>query len=395
PAACNDIFKEVLKDHRMLINLVAVNPKGYIVCSARPLPPYPVYLGDRQYIEAAFRTGQFTVSEYLVSRVTGDVTIIFAHPYVGPQGAVSWLVMGGLDLGWFRGQVAAASLPVDASVMLLDARGSILIRLPETSDSEQDVAGRSVLGTAMERALHSEKELVFEAPDLNGRMQIFASIPLLAEDKPTAYAVIGIPFSTAFAPSRQKLIADLTAVATLGLIAAIFAVWLSNRLVARRTDQLLQAAGRLEAGDLATRSGLPPAKDEIGQLAHAFDSMAAALQRADTERQREGERWRDLADASLDGVMVHDGARILDANRRLASIFGYDRAELIGAPVAILVAESHVAALQDYAAGRRENPVRFPGRRRDGIDQPHRGFRQQRPLSRRGAPCPDRPRHQP
>ncbi|MEK7821095.1 MAG: EAL domain-containing protein [Pseudomonadota bacterium] len=369
PESCNLLFREVLKDHQMLINLVAVSPSGHVFCSAKPLPPYPVYLGDRLYVETAFKTKKFTVSDYLVSRVTGDVTIIFAHPYVGQKDDVSWLVMGGLDLTWFKDQVATANLPQRATVTLTDIHGSVLVDLP-SRDISDEMAGRSILGTPMEQALHPQKEWVFEAAALNGDMHIFASIPLMVEGKPTSYVVIGIPFSTAFAPSRQKIIANLTAIAVLGLIAAVFAVWLSNSLVARRTDQILAAVERLETGDLSARSGMPPARDEIGHLASAFDDMAAALERADAERQREEERWRDLAEAARDGILVHDGVLILDANRRLADIFGYERSELIGAALTILVADKHAALLQDYAANRREDTAHFTGHRRDGSTGP-------------------------
>ncbi len=368
--ACRILFQSVLKNQPMLMNLVAVGADGYIFCGAKPLPPYPVYLGDRLYIETAIKTKTFTVSDYLVSRVTGDVTTVFAHPHPGPTGDVSWLVIGGMDMTWFKNQIAEANLPPQATVVLTDAHGVILVHRAMSGNGGEDMTGRSVLGTPLEQVLAADQENVFEASAFDGGMHVFASVPLRIGNKATSYVVIGQPFSSAFAPSREKMLANLAAIGVLGLVAAIFAVWLSNRLVAQRADRLLQAVERLEAGDLTARTGMPAARDEIGHLASAFDDMAAALERADGERQREEQRWRDLAEVALDGVLVHDGVRILDANRRLATLFGYDRAELIGAPLTILVADDEAALVQDYAAERREYPAHFTGRRRNGSSGP-------------------------
>jgi HAMP domain-containing protein len=194
-------------------------------------------------------------------------------------------------------------------------------------------------------------------------MHIYASIPLLVHDRPSSHVVIGIPFATAIAPARREMFRNLTSIALLGLIAAAFAVWLSDRLLARRTDRLLQAAGRLEAGDLAARTGLPAAPDEIGHLARAFDQMASSLERAAREQQKEEERWRDLAEAALDGVLVHDGFAILDVNRRLADIFGYEPGELRGAALGLSASEAVEAWLQRECTGVREA---VQGARRDG-----------------------------
>lgn len=53
--------------------------------------------------------------------------------------------------------------------------------------------------------------------------------------------------------------------------------------IARPIRRLTDAAGRLEAGDLATRSGLC-GDDEIGRLGAAFDRMAAAVEALDEAR---------------------------------------------------------------------------------------------------------------
>ena len=52
---------------------------------------------------------------------------------------------------------------------------------------------------------------------------------------------------------------------------------------------------------------------------------------AEKELRESEKRFRSLSDATLEGMMVHRGGVILDANRKFAEIFGYDSPEeLIG-----------------------------------------------------------------
>ncbi|MEK7244611.1 MAG: EAL domain-containing protein, partial [Pseudomonadota bacterium] len=363
--ACNSLLRETVKQAPMLENMIVTAPNGRVWCSGLPLPAYPINLADRAWFERAIKTRTFAVGDYQVARITGNVVVVHAYPYVGAADIVEWVVSAALDLRWAYQQAALAGLPEDALLYLLDSRGVVLVDYPRG-----DRVGQSILDTPIERVLSADRATVFEAPRLDGEMEIFASIPLLVQDRATSHVVVGIPLATALAPSRAKMFRDLTAIALLGTIAAAFAAWLSDRLLARRADRLVAAAARLEAGDLAARTGLPPVADEIGQLARAFDQMAASLEQSAREQRKEEERWRDLAEAALDGVLVHDGVSILDVNRRLADIFGYEPGELRGATLARLVPEDHLATLTAYAENHGPSAIRLVGRRKDGATLP-------------------------
>lgn len=363
--ACNSLLRETVKQAPMLENMVVTAPNGRVWCSGLPLPSYPINLADRAWFEQAIKTRTFAVGDYQVARITGNVVVVHAYPYVGAADIVEWVVSGALDLKWAYQQAALAGLPKEALLLLLDSRGVVLVDYPQG-----DRVGQSILDSPIERVLSAKQATVFEAAGLDGEPHIFASIPLLVQDRATSHVVIGVPLATALAPSRTDMYRNLTTIAFLGLVAAAFAAWLSDRLVARRADRLVAATSRLEAGDLASRTGLPPAPDEIGQLARAFDQMAASLEQSAQEQRKEEERWRDLAEAALDGVLVHDGVAILDVNRRLADIFGYEPGELRGAALARLVPEDHAAMLAAYAENHGPRPIRLTGRRKGGATLP-------------------------
>ena len=58
------------------------------------------------------------------------------------------------------------------------------------------------------------------------------------------------------------------------------------------------------------------------------------------------EQFRQLAEAHGEGVLLVEGERVVHANTRLASMFGWDGAELLGMPVDTILRGS-VSALDD------------------------------------------------
>jgi PAS domain S-box-containing protein len=71
--------------------------------------------------------------------------------------------------------------------------------------------------------------------------------------------------------------------------------------------------------------------DAIESLAPAI--VEALLRRRAEELVRENEeRFRQLAEAAFEGLVIHDNGLMVDANRRLTDMLGYDRSYLVGKP---------------------------------------------------------------
>jgi signal transduction histidine kinase/CheY-like chemotaxis protein/HAMP domain-containing protein len=71
-----------------------------------------------------------------------------------------------------------------------------------------------------------------------------------------------------------------------GLLALAAAWFGGERFVLRQVRVLYQAARRLAAGDLTSRTGISRERGELGELARTFDSMAESLEERVTERER-------------------------------------------------------------------------------------------------------------
>jgi signal transduction histidine kinase len=144
--------------------------------------------------------------------------------------------------------------PVEALLSTLVGRERIFI---------QDSAGKSVGPLICVEPGRQYKRMSTTVPVGVGSLKV-----VVEEDEAQAFA------SLHEARKRVYIWFGLAAAMALGL-ATLFA-----RRVVKPVESLSQAAHRLAVGDLTARSGIER-EDEIGQLARAFDRMAAAVQQLD------------------------------------------------------------------------------------------------------------------
>lgn len=119
--------------------------------------------------------------------------------------------------------------------------------------------------------------------DEAGVETVYAAAPIEEDDEVLSVVQLARPVTAAAAAVRRRWWTLAGGVGVLGLLAAIASVWLAASL-ARPLEQLRASALRLAAGDLDAR--LPDmGRDEIGQVAAAFNNMAGEVQ-AMLEEQR-------------------------------------------------------------------------------------------------------------
>jgi PAS domain S-box-containing protein len=126
----------------------------------------------------------------------------------------------------------------------------------------------------------------------------------------------------------------------------------------------------------------------IAELDALRAQLAAARQEADSRVEAayaESEsRHRMLAEATFEGIIIHDAGRILEANQPAADMFGYPLETLVGMSVLDLAApESREMIAARVAAGHTQ-PYEAVGQRRDGSRFP--GELHAKLLSHQGRP---------
>lgn len=101
-------------------------------------------------------------------------------------------------------------------------------------------------------------------------------------------------------------------------------------------------------------------------------SIRYALERARTlEALRESEeRFRQLAGATFEGILIYDHQRIIDINNRFEEMFGYTSAEVLGRTITDFVAPESRELVTDRIEASCMTPYEFMALRRDGATFP-------------------------
>jgi two-component system cell cycle sensor histidine kinase/response regulator CckA len=106
---------------------------------------------------------------------------------------------------------------------------------------------------------------------------------------------------------------------------------------------------------------------ELTDLRQQMAQLEAAYQRLDAAWHESDERFRHWSEATFEGVAVHEQGQILEANSKLAEIFGYEISEFIGKQIAELIApESRDQVLTKTLSGTQE-AYEAVGLRKDGV----------------------------
>jgi GGDEF domain-containing protein len=108
------------------------------------------------------------------------------------------------------------------------------------------------------------------------------------------FVVVGTPAGIVYAEANRILTRNLLALGVATALALLAAWLLGHLFVIGRTRLLVNTARRLAAGELGARSGLAPEEGEFGQLAQAFDGMAAVMQQRQQALRESEAKYRSL-----------------------------------------------------------------------------------------------------
>lgn len=117
-------------------------------------------------------------------------------------------------------------------------------------------------------------------------------------------------------------------------------------------QRLIKGARAIGRGNLDERIGMHR-RDEIGEVANAFDQMAENLKKITAAEQANRTAYQSMFEnASLGLILVNDKGEIKEVNPYANHLFGYSENELLGKKIEVLVPtsvrEKHVALRTHY-----------------------------------------------
>ena len=88
--------------------------------------------------------------------------------------------------------------------------------------------------------------------------------------------------------------------------------------------------------------------------------------RAEQALRESEERFRRFSDSAFEGIAIHNGDKIIDANQALAKMYGYEQDELIGMDASKLIAPKSLEQVRINIVNEYERPYEAVGIRKDG-----------------------------
>jgi signal transduction histidine kinase len=290
------------------------------------------FVGDRPYFREALATGRPVVSNAVIGRVSGKMTVVLAVPFITDRGERA---------------VLAVPLPTDRF------RAGLLARLGHTSarptviDREgQVIAGAEANGDGRVVHVRGPEVNAVLAGDTGSEIVERAGVPTLAAYAPVGDygfgALMAEPVATAFAAARteawQRSAVLVATIITVGLLA-----WALGGRLSQLYQRALDARGEAERLTGELRHALTTRDDFLASAAHDLRNPLATVRGAADLLERMLERGEVPRERLASGI-----THIQSASRRIGSMLDafLDLAQLqLGRPLELRKELQDVAAL--------------------------------------------------
>ncbi|HSV98493.1 MAG TPA: histidine kinase dimerization/phosphoacceptor domain -containing protein [Spirochaetota bacterium] len=293
----SQFLREILRINPMYANLKIASADGTVHASAVSSESFSI--AEHGYFRDAVKTGEFAVGNYMKSRIAKRMVLHCAYPVVS-GGTVRSVLVATIDVSYYERLFIKANLPEGSSLVLADHTGTRIYRYPHPEKYEglvdldhmiRNMSGARVEGSFIDRGADGVRRLY-------GYKRLYHP-----GKREPIYLRVGIPERIALAGANFLVLRNLALLGVAAALALLLAYALGTSTIVRPLERLVAASRRLGLGDLSARTGMTHDGGEIGQLATAFDEMAAAIatkerERANSERKlrESGERYRSLVE---------------------------------------------------------------------------------------------------
>ena len=274
--ASSSIFRAIIEENPVFINIAAVNLNGDVFASARPF--VAVNLADRPHVQQALQDKTFVAGEYIVTRMGETVpSLSFAYPVLDASGSPELILTASLHLENFSAFFDVAKLPKNSFIAVNDRNGIRLFYHPPRE--ETNPVGGLIANDAWEKAKRRQAPGFSTHEGSDGIRRIYAFTPVRLHDDqaPYMYMWAGRPEVSVIQPANRILARNLLLMLISAGLALAVALLVGGKILVTPIQRLISAAREFAAGDINARSSMGGAPGELGTLARTFDEMADAL----------------------------------------------------------------------------------------------------------------------
>lgn len=274
---CAETLTSILRSDHTLASVSITDLTGKLVCGTAN-DAKAANVRDRPYFQRALESGESVVGDATIGRLSGRWIFPMAKRLVDAEGHPRGLLIVGMDMDWINREFERLGGNGPARLGLVREDGVVLARYPEP----ELWVGRDISAhRAYARMLAMQGHGTLEETSHDGERRIYAFSPFAQTVTQSMYLWMNVPLSSVTEQANREFWNMLTVALMLALLTAGLAVWGSHILIVRPLSAVTNAAQQLAAGNPLSRTGLPPRRDEIGQLAEVFDEMATRLTQFD------------------------------------------------------------------------------------------------------------------
>ena len=195
---------------------------------------------------------------------------------------------------------------------------------------------------------------------------LIVSHEMKLHDEVVGKTIIQSDLRSVYQSLAQRIIATGITVILVLIIAFIISSGL-QRIIADPVLHLTDISTRVSANkDYGLRAHIF-SNDEIGWLTQSFNDMLGEVEKRDNALQESEKRFRQLANASWEAIVVHENGVIIQANDQFSHLFGCAEQEYVGAPLFSRYLISHTVDMdQVMIETDRFGPYEVTGVRKSG-----------------------------
>lgn len=343
PEKCNEYLRDINEYFPHYAHLGFADAAGNLVCRSAA-DRSVIHVADRTYFKGAVRTGRFTVSEYLVSRISAKPVIALSLPVYMPGGELLGVQYAVLNLDAIQTQFGALSVPPDTTEVITDADGVVLAWAGE----QPQRVGKRLADGFLLQAARNRQPVLGKGLDSRGKEWLYAVKFVNAEGGGGLVVSSMMSSNSVLHPAIQRLRLQLVILLLIALAASLLAWAIGHRLLAAPIDRLQAKVRALARGDHAAVRPSPTDGHQVYELMRidrGIHDLAAALAARSSQRdiaiaeireqtkalERSEQRYRAQFEASPQPMWVFDAETLafLAVNDAAIAHYGYSREEFM------------------------------------------------------------------